>query len=174
MASYIFNLFSEALHWIFEIIFHWNLTHYLDDFLFVYKSQTDLSPIASHYNEILGKIGLITAPEKDMNDTIVTHLGFEFDSLKMEIRLPRHKHSHVLHTVTDLLKAKSIAYSMLDEALGFLSHCCQVILLGHLAISFPCSVAFPSLVHFAPPYLALRRKIFDDGLYFSLPDPQSQ
>ena len=65
-----------------------------------------------------------------MNGTTVTHLGFEFDSLKMEVRLPRNKHSRALHTVTDLLKAKSITYSMLDETLGFLSYCCQVVALG--------------------------------------------
>ena len=129
-APRIFNLFSEALHWIFETLFRWNLTHYLDDFLFVFKPQTDLSPITSRYNETLAKIGLTAAPEKDMNGTTVTHLGFEFDSLKMEVRLPRNKHSRALHTVTDLLKAKSITYSMLDEALGFLSHCCQVVPLG--------------------------------------------
>ena len=129
-APRIFNLFSEALHWIFETLFRWNLTHYLDDFLFVFKPQTDLSAIATSYNEILAKIGLTPAPEKDMNGTTVIHLGFEIDSLRMEVRLPRNKHSRALHTVTDLLKAKSITYSMLDEALGFLSHCCQVVPLG--------------------------------------------
>ena len=129
-APRIFNLFSEALHWIFETLFHWNLTHYLDDFLFVFKPKTDLSPIMSRYNETLTEFGLTAAPEKDMNGTTVTHLGFEFDSLRMEVRLPRNKHSRALHTVTDLLKAKSITYSMLDEALGFLSHCCQVVPLG--------------------------------------------
>ena len=49
----------------------------------------------------------------------------------MEVHLPRNKHSRALHTVTDMLKAKSITYSMLDEALGFLSHCCQVVPLEH-------------------------------------------
>ena len=131
MTSCIFNLFSEALHWIFETLFHWNLTHYLDNFLFVFKSQTDVSSIASCYNEILAKIGLTTIPEKDMNDTMVIHLGFEFDSLKIEIRVPHNKHSHAMHIITDLLKAKSITYTMLDEALDFLSHYCQVVLLGH-------------------------------------------
>ena len=131
MAPRIFNLFSEVLHWIFETLFHWNLTHYLDDFLFVFKPQTNLSSIASCYNEILAKIGLTTTPEKDMNDTTIIHLGFEFDSLKMEVHLLHNKHSHILHIITDLLKAKSITYTMLDEVLGFLSHCCQIIPLRH-------------------------------------------
>jgi hypothetical protein len=54
-APRIFNLFSEALDWIFET---WTLTHYLNDFLFVFKPQTDPSPITFRYNEILAKIGV--------------------------------------------------------------------------------------------------------------------
>src|SRR5947207_10736113 len=77
-------------------------------------------------------MGLTAAPEKDMNSTTVIHLGFELGSIKMEVRLPPNKHSHALHTVLQLLKAKSITHSILDEALGFLSHCCQVIPLGRL------------------------------------------
>jgi hypothetical protein len=42
-APRIFNLFSEALHWVFETTFRWNLTHYLDDFLFVFPPGTDIS-----------------------------------------------------------------------------------------------------------------------------------
>ena len=36
IASRIFNLFSEALYWVFEILHEWNVTHYLDDFLFIF------------------------------------------------------------------------------------------------------------------------------------------
>ena len=31
-APRIFNLFAEALHWVFETLNEWNVTHYLDDF----------------------------------------------------------------------------------------------------------------------------------------------
>ena len=42
-APRIFNLFAEALHWVFETLNEWNVTHYLDDFLFVFPSGTDLA-----------------------------------------------------------------------------------------------------------------------------------
>ena len=65
-----------------------------------------------------------------MNGTTITHLASEFDSIRMEVRLPLNKHSRVLHIVTDLLKARAIRRLILDEALGFVSHCCQVVPLG--------------------------------------------
>ena len=129
----------------------------MDDFLFIFKPQTDLSSIASRYNEILAKIGLTLASEKDMNGTTVIHLGFEIDSLRMEVHLFRNKHSLALHTITDLLKAKSITYSMLDEALSSSYHIAvkwspwDVLF---FTTSFPRSVAFVLLVHFVRVYLA--------------------
>jgi len=129
-APRIFNLFSEALHWIFEFIHGWSVTHYLDDFFFVFPPGTTVPPIVEQYNSVLTTIGLTGAPEKDMSGTVVTHLGFEFNSQEMNVRLPVNKHSRALQTVKSLLAAKSVTYAMLDEALGFLSHCCQVVPLG--------------------------------------------
>jgi hypothetical protein len=41
-APRIFNLFAEALHWVFETLYEWNVTHYLNDFLFVFSPGTDI------------------------------------------------------------------------------------------------------------------------------------
>jgi hypothetical protein len=57
-APRIFNLFAEALHWIFATLYGWNLTHYLDDFLFVFPPGTDISPISKQFDEVLATIGL--------------------------------------------------------------------------------------------------------------------
>ena len=130
MAPRIFNLFSEALHWVFETLLGWDLTHYLDDFLFVFPPGTDIQAVSDQYNHVLTSMGFMSAPEKDMNGHIVTHLGFEFDSLKMQIRLPANKKQRALQAVRALLNAKSVSPAFLDEALGFLAHCCQVVPLG--------------------------------------------
>jgi len=122
MISCIFNLFFEILHWIFEILFHWNLTHYLNDFLFIFKSQIDLSSIMSHYNETLTEIDLTIILKKNMNDIIIIHLKFEFNSLKMKIHLSHNKYSYILHIIIDLLKIKFIIYSIFNKILDFLSH----------------------------------------------------
>jgi hypothetical protein len=90
-APRIFNLFAEALHWVFETLFKWNCTHYLDDFLLVFPPGTDIASISSDFDHVLAKFGLSKAVEKDSNGCVVIHLGFEFDSTKMQVRLPRSK-----------------------------------------------------------------------------------
>ena len=65
-----------------------------------------------------------------MDGHIVTHLGFEFDTLKMEVRLPINKKLRALQATQALLEANTVSVTSLDETLGFLSHCCQVVPLG--------------------------------------------
>ena len=129
-APRIFNLFSEALHWVFETCFCWNLTHYLDDFLFVFPPGTNVDGLFTQYDTVLATFGLSPAPEKDMNGQVVTHLGFELDSNAMEVRLPLNKKLRALKAVTDLLQAHTVSFASLQETLGFLSHCCTVVPLG--------------------------------------------
>ena len=129
-APRIFNLFAEALHWIFEELLKWRVTHYLDDFLFVFPPGTDISKLSKQYDDILATMGFSGAIEKNMDGHIVTHLGFEFDTLKMEVRLPVNKKLRALQATQALLKANTVSVISLDETLGFLSHCCQVVPLG--------------------------------------------
>ncbi len=126
----IFNLFSEAVHWILETLHGWQLTHYLDDFFAVFPPGTDITPHSEQFDKILDTIGLFKAPEKDANGTVVTHLGFEFDSMNMEVRLPSNKKLRALRAVQHLMNASSVSFAALEEVLGFLSHCCQVVPLG--------------------------------------------
>jgi hypothetical protein len=46
-APRIFNLFAEALHWVFETLYEWNLMHYLDDFLFAPLPNRNLHDFCS-------------------------------------------------------------------------------------------------------------------------------
>ena len=85
-----FGLYSTYfLHWIFEELLKWKLTHYLDDFLFVFPMGTDVNRTSRQYNDVLATVGLTGAPEKNMDDHVIIHLGFEFDTMKMEVRLPK-------------------------------------------------------------------------------------
>ena len=129
-APRIFNLFSEALHWAFETLYGWDLTHYLDDFLFVFPPGSDIERKSAIFDEVLSQVGLTKAPEKDATGTVVTHLGFELDSQNMEVRLPRNKKLRALKAVYTIATASSVSFAVLEEALGFLSHCCQVVPLG--------------------------------------------
>ena len=57
-APRIFNLFMEALHWVFETFEEWNVMHYLDDFLLVFPPGTDITPYSWQFDEILATFGL--------------------------------------------------------------------------------------------------------------------
>ena len=129
-APRIFNLFAEALHWIFDTLHEWNVTHYLDDFLFVFPPGTDLSPHSLQFDQVLSSFGLSKAAEKDSNGCVVVHLGFEFNSSTMEVTLPPNKKQRAVDAVSFLLSSPSVSFSVLQETLGFLSHCCQVVPLG--------------------------------------------
>ena len=90
-APWIFNLFTEALHWIFETLYEWNVTHYLDDFLFVFPPNTDITAISTQFDDVLAEFGLTKVIEKDSNDCIIMHLEFEFDSECMQVHLLSNK-----------------------------------------------------------------------------------
>ena len=98
-APRIFNLFAEALHWIFEESLKWKVTHYLDDFLFVFPADTKVSELSNQYDNILATMGLTGAVEKNMDGHVVTHLGFEFDTLKMEVHLSINKKLRALQVI---------------------------------------------------------------------------
>ena len=129
-APRLFNLFAEALHWVFEFLYKWKVTHYLDDFLFVFPPGTNTDGPSIQYDQVLATLGFSGALEKNMEGHIVTHLGFEFDSMKMEVRLPLNKKLRALTATQALLEAKTVTTATLDETLGFLSHCSQVVPLG--------------------------------------------
>ena len=108
-APRIFNLFAEALHWIFDTLHEWNVTHYLDDFLFVFPPGTDLSPHSLQFDQVLSSFGLSKAAEKDSNGCVVVHLGFEFNSSTMEVTLPPNKKQRAVDAVSFLLSSPSVS-----------------------------------------------------------------
>ena len=126
----IFNLFSEAVHWVLEHKHGWSITHYLDDFFAVFPPTSDPAKHSATFDKVISEFGLTKAAEKDETGTEVMHLGFEFDSDKMEVRLPPNKLRRAQSEVETLLTRKSISQAKLEEVLGFLSHCCQVVPLG--------------------------------------------
>jgi len=105
----IFNLYSEAIHWILEYLHGWAITHYLDDFLAVFPPRTVIAEPSQLFDDTLDTFGLTKAPEKDQSGCVVTHLGFEIDSMKMEVCLPPIKHQRAISAVDDLLSHNSVS-----------------------------------------------------------------
>ena len=61
--------------------------HYLDDFLFIFFSYTEISTISAQFNVVLDEFDLTKVIEKNSNDYIIIYLGFEFDLEMMQIYL---------------------------------------------------------------------------------------
>jgi hypothetical protein len=125
-----FNLFAEALHWIFVNEYGWNLTHYLDDMLSIFPVGTDPHPYSLLYDSVCGDLGIETEPTKNEMGTRVTHLGLTIDTAIMEASLPSNKRNRAMKLVQLTLGKSWVSRRHLDELLGFLSHCCQVVPIG--------------------------------------------
>jgi hypothetical protein len=173
-APRIFNLFAEALHWIFEALHEWNVTHYLDNFLFMFPPNTDITAISAQFNDVLAEFGLTKTTEKDSDDCVVMRLGFEFDSENMQIHLPSNKKQRTIDAVKALLSSSTVTHAILEATLDFLSHCYQVIPLGqpflhNLFSQIYRSDSRPHLLR-----ISLTHDSQNDDCNFSRPGPPSQ
>ena len=92
-APFLFNMFTEGLHWILEFQFHQSLVHYLDDFLLVGGNDTTL------FGRVCNYLGLAEKLSKSIDGTVVDFTGIELDSDRMKARLPGDKHSRALSAV---------------------------------------------------------------------------
>lgn len=81
-APFIFNLFSEGLHWILEWVFNRNVVYYLDDFLSANDPDPEFFSILTSY------LGLAENLNKRKDGWIVDFVGIELDSDRVEARLP--------------------------------------------------------------------------------------
>jgi Reverse transcriptase (RNA-dependent DNA polymerase) len=129
-APLIFNLFSEAIHWIMQLK-GYNLCHYIDDFLLILPPGSPMIHTAANdFSKVCDTMGFMIEPKKNKEGTLVDFLGLEIDTMAMEARLPPDKHQRALSIVTDVLQMRSISFHTLEKLLGFLSFCCAVIPLG--------------------------------------------
>src|SRR5436190_14032210 len=83
--------------------------------------------LSTEFDHILAKFDLSKTTKKNANDCIVIHLGFKFDSIKMQVSLPSNKKLRALDAINSLLSASTISLQSLESTLGFLSHCCQIV-----------------------------------------------
>ena len=123
-APFIFNLFSEGLHWISNWVFGRDLVHYLDDFLFVND------PDPEFFGTLTSYLGFTENVKKRKDGWVVDFTGIELDSDRMEARLPKDKHNRAIMGVQKLLTSGSVTHRTLENLLGFLSFCAKVIPLG--------------------------------------------
>ena len=84
-APFLFNLFAEALHWILErrlhpILIFFALVHYLDDFIFILRSGSNLGSVVTIYNAVITRLGFPPNTVKDSCGSIAEVLGYQVSS----------------------------------------------------------------------------------------------
>ena len=94
-TPYIFNLFSEALHWIIQHYIPAHICHYLDNFFLLFAPSSKLHTCSAAVEWVMGlghDLGLVFQDSKTVWPTTqIESLGPELDSVAMEAHLPPDK-----------------------------------------------------------------------------------
>src|SRR5436190_22096783 len=96
----------------------------------MFSSKTNITSISIQFDDVLAEFDLTKVIEKDLDDYVVMHLEFEFDSECMQVRLPSNKKQRALDTINALLSSFIVTIIILETTLDFLSHCCHVVSLS--------------------------------------------
>lgn len=128
----LFEKISSALHWIVEQKSVGGLSallHYLDDFLFGGKAQSnECGELMQSFHEVCSDLGVPLADEKTEGpSSTICFLGIEFDSNKMEMRLPVKKVSDLQVKLREILSKKKVTLKSLQSLIGSLNFACQVV-----------------------------------------------
>lgn len=130
-APYIFNLFAEALHWIIQRHIPANLRHYLDDFLPIFRPTVtvqEANAAIDWIEKLAVDLGLSFQAKKTVRPTTsLEFLGLELDSSLMEARLPSDKLIYLRDLLARWDKQRQCDLRSLQELIGFLQFCAQVV-----------------------------------------------
>ncbi|XP_056425816.1 uncharacterized protein LOC130367424 [Hyla sarda] len=152
-SPWLFNRFASALHWILENRFECNhVIHYLDDFLLIESpnaSPRDLQVLRA----VFDSLGVPVSPAKTEGPSrVITFLGIELDSQKMEARLPEAKLVRIRTAIHRLRERPYISKVELQSILGMLNFAMRIIPQGRTFISrllalLPSASEQSSLIH---------------------------
>ena len=128
-APIIFNALADALLWILREHGIRVLFHYLDDFFTLGAPHTDECGKNMRIMTALCELlGIPLSPEKCLGPLVtLTYLGFEFDTARMEIKLPREKLDHIAQVVRDWEEKSRCTLKELESLIGELQHVSAVV-----------------------------------------------
>jgi len=89
-----FDLFAKALNWSLNALLYWSIIiHYLDDFLAMFPPYADGDLYNRQFNDLYADLSVTVNKKKDIVGTQAEFLRLEMDTVNMEARLPKLKHS---------------------------------------------------------------------------------
>jgi hypothetical protein len=106
-APFIFNIFSEAFHWILSSYLRGHiLNHYLDDFLFAFaalNTSDELVEWKSNYILLTNILGILRSDGKDDEGTLIEMLGRLINSIRgLRTQAEAGSHSSLNFTISRL------------------------------------------------------------------------
>ena len=134
-APYLFNRFSQAIHWILANNYGvQHLLHYLDDFLTAGPAD---SPVCYHnLNAMLSLCQNINAPVKTSKiegpSTTITFLGIHLNTVTMEASITAERKESLLWELRNLYPRRKCTKRQLLSLIGKLSFSCKVLPAGRI------------------------------------------
>ena len=130
-SPFLFNLFSEAFHLIFESELLWfNLHHYVDDFIRITKASpytpSIVQTLKEEYIKVTDDLGIPRNDAKDHEGQVAEILGIEHDTTTFEARLSLAKLSEAIQLTSHALTRRSLTLVETQSLAGFLSFCAKV------------------------------------------------
>ena len=128
-----FEHFSRALQWILQSHFNVvNVTHLLDDFIFVgsYNEPTCLNSLLSFENLAQEMCIPLNKTKRCLPATCQIVYGIEIDTNAMQLRLPQEKLAKALSLVNRMAKCRKVILRDLLSLIGLLSFACLVVSAG--------------------------------------------
>ena len=124
-------MFSSAIEFILKGLGVEYVIHYLDDFLFISKTQEDCLLALKTFQHIAAQIGLPLAPEKTFlpsrTSRCLEFLGYEISTSDEQIRLPKDKMEKGSNLLRLMVTKSYVTLIELQGLCGFLNFACTVI-----------------------------------------------
>ena len=109
----------------------------LDDFLIIERDTVTCSTKLLSFLKTCDDLGVPMAPEKTVGpSTVLSFVGIELDTCKLEARLPHDKIDKCTNTIQDFLKCKKVTLKDMQSLIGLLNFTCSVVVSGR---TFPVS-----------------------------------
>jgi hypothetical protein len=127
-----FEAFSQALQWILQTKFKLNgITHILDDFMFVAKSQKECNRKLNHFFALAEWLNVPIKHSKTCHPhtNMVAH-GLEVDTITMEIRLPHDKLLQAREQILSMSLCRKTTLRSLQSIIGLLNFACRAVVPG--------------------------------------------
>ena len=128
-APLLFTAVGDAIEWIATRRGAVWLRHYIDDFVAVGQKGTDqCERTMAVFKEACQRLGMPLDENKEEGPSeVLTFLGLEIDSVRMEVRLPQEKLSEMRALLKRWRGMKSCKRRDLESLVGSLNHACRAV-----------------------------------------------